>query len=354
MKLPSFSLLFLFSFLSLNGFSQETIYPNLEGDDLLDAVVEDFKPDASEVMSYGDARDILYRVIDRNSEQMVTCIYSEHQVHLPDGEDPTEYIFQNGSPNGINTEHTYPQSMGAEFGSPKSDMHHLFPARVAVNTARSSLPFDDIQDFETDVWYYKTSEQSNIPSIDRDFYSEGTNEEFEPREASKGNVARAMFYFYTMYKAQADAANSTFFNSQRNRLCQWHFADPADQSEINRTNLIAVYQGDKANPFVLDCTLAARTYCANVSGNCTTSTQELASIDLEVYPNPASEVLYFKTKENLEDYQFQLWSVQGGFLMQTDISSSKVELLPNSKGLYFYTISDKNQQVVKRGKIMLQ
>ncbi len=90
------------------------------------------------------------------------------------------------------------------------------------------------------------------------FYSESDKVSFEPRELKKGDVARAMFYFRTIYPAQA---NSTFFDKQRATLCQWHTADPVDPGEIARSRRVAQTEQGNENPFALDPSLAKRTYC---------------------------------------------------------------------------------------------
>jgi len=52
--------------------------------------------------------------------------------------------------------------------------------------------------------------------------------------------------------------NVEFWNIQKETLLRWHYQDPVDQAEYNRTCAIAPYQDDKRNPFVLDSTLARR------------------------------------------------------------------------------------------------
>ena len=116
----------------------------------------------------------------------------------PNDPNPIGTLIRNGSSSGINTEHTFPQSKGARNGNARSDMHHLFPARAGVNEARSNYPFGEIKDSRTDRWYYKAITKRSIPTVGIDEYSESIRGLFEPREDHKGNVARAMFYFYTI------------------------------------------------------------------------------------------------------------------------------------------------------------
>lgn len=76
----------------------------------------------------------------------------------------------------------------------------------------------------------------------------------------KGDIARAMFYFYTIYHDQADRVDPNYFDKQRQTLCKWNQQDSPDSTEIERSHAISRFQGND-NPFVLDVTLAERAYC---------------------------------------------------------------------------------------------
>jgi len=133
-----------------------------------------------------------------------------------------------------------------------------------------------------------------MPNTEIELYSERKNGTFEPREDHKGNVARAMFYFNTMYHAEANDADPNFFELQRQTLCAWHHLDPADSLEIARSWQIANYQDGKPNPYVLDCSLAARSFCPGSSINdCPiifSSWKDLPAVGnaLTIVPNPAT------------------------------------------------------------------
>ncbi|MDX1410496.1 MAG: endonuclease, partial [Saprospiraceae bacterium] len=235
----------------------QTIFPGLSDQTLLDALVASYKP--ASVLTLAQAKDTLYARID-NRLDSVRGVYSGFAVHVPQNQDPSQAVFLDG--NGINLEHSWPRSKGADEGTQgHSDMHHLFPSRVAVNSARASNPFDEIDDTQTTSWFYLDATMSTIPSVNIDAYSEATQALFEPRESVKGDIARAAFYFYTMYRDDADAADPDFFASQRATFLAWHTADPADSLEVDRTLQIATFQDGKENPYVLDPTLAERAFC---------------------------------------------------------------------------------------------
>ena len=263
----------------------EAVFPALDGPALIQALQSNYTPD--QVLPFGNSRDTLFSRVDAHDDSL-TCVYTGYTIYLDPAEDPTVAAFS----KGINTEHTYPQAFGASQEPARADMHHLYPTREDVNAARANLPFREIPDGQAQSWFYLGQQQSNIPSANRDLYSEYSSIGFEPPEAQKGDVARAMFYFYTIYRNQANAEDPNFFESQRETLCEWHIADPVDDTEYQRSEKIAFYQGNP-NPFVLDCTVAERTYCTGLSVPCDPVAVEEPNkdkgLELLVVPNPVRE-----------------------------------------------------------------
>jgi hypothetical protein len=293
---------------------QQNVFYGITNQDLYDKVFGTFKSNTT--LDYGVARDTLYGRIDLVNDSL-ECIYTGMKVYIQPGSDPTISAF-NGPGGGINAEHGYPQSKGA-MGLGRSDMHILYPSRVAANSNRMSNPLLDIPDNLTQKWFVDDREQSNIPpSSVIDNYSESNLTAFEPRERSKGNLARSVFYFYTMYREQADAADPTFFNLQKNNLCRWHVDDPVDSVEWKRTWAIAKYQEAKPNPFVLDCSLVARMYCNNLDQACEELVRITSStIDpnhgnlIDVFPNPFDNFISVQTVEDLGLCRVKLLDMYG-------------------------------------------
>lgn len=277
-------------FFSNGVFAQnfEQVFPGLSGDELLDSLAAHYRPGV--VLDYAHARDTLYAKILAADDDTLRCIYSGYALWLDPTQDPTQYIYLNGSPLGMNTEHAYPQAMGASEGNARSDMHHLFPARIPVNEARGNSPYADIPDALTQQWFRGAQVFTSQPATNKDQYSESRTGQFEPREAVKGDLARAVFYFYTMYRAQANAADPNYFALQRPTLCLWNALDPADSAELVKTWRIAPYQEGKPNPFVLDCTLAHRCWCPETpAADCAVPVLEpadAAPLGVRLSPNP--------------------------------------------------------------------
>ncbi len=229
------------------------IFPDLSGAALQKKIAEEYTPDKT--LGYDKGRDILYSKID-NKDGVLTGIYTGYSINIdPDSDTPRKDAFR----QDINAEHIYPQSKGAK-GKAKSDLHSLFPSRVPVNSSRSSNPFADINDSLTQKWFIDDQRLTTIPTESIDEYSESTSNSFEPRENKKGDVARAMFYFYTIYRSSANANDPDFFPLQKDTLCNWNTADPVDSQELERSHLVASFQGNE-NPFVIDSTLVDRAYC---------------------------------------------------------------------------------------------
>jgi len=270
-----------------NDLVETHLFPDLAGDELLAALENAYKP--SGVLSYNNARDKLYAYID-NHDDSVTCIYTGYSVYVPYG-DPDPRYYTNRADPIINAEHTWPKARSGDPGSGEqrhNDMHYLYPCNGDANSARGNLPFDEIPDEITDKWWRGESYITYIPGSNIDEYSEEeTNERFEPREDFKGNAARALFYFKTMYAGYAD---QDFFDEQREILLPWNSLDPVDDAERTRSEEVAPHQRGKRNPFVIDPTLARRAFYSELgvdSGGEPAVSPPVRKIEsLRSFPNP--------------------------------------------------------------------
>lgn len=135
----------------------------------------------------------------------------------------------------LNVEHSWPQSKFTKSfpeGTQKADLHHLFPALSHVNSIRGNHPFGTVQTETKDVC--ENAKFGESPDVDEPI--------FEPPMESKGNIARALFYFSVRYKREIDPV-------QESELRQWHELDPVDFDEISRSNAIFDIQKVR-NPFI--------------------------------------------------------------------------------------------------------
>ncbi len=245
MNLKKLILIIMMSF----PMSQDVIGEGLFEQELIDFLIDNYK--TSNVLSYNGARDAMYGFIDNNNG-IVSCVYTEFSVDNVPTINPRPIVYE----GGIDCEHLWPQSMYEGSQPMKSDIHHLRPSKSNVNSSRGNKPFNESSDNLTQTWYWLDYALNDPPNQNRDKYSESASGIFEPREEMKGDIARAMFYFYTMY---SNVADDDFFENQKEILYTWHQNDPIEQSEINRTWEIAEYQ-NYPNPFILDATLIQRCY----------------------------------------------------------------------------------------------
>ena len=220
-------------------FAQSAPPNNLSGSDLRNWYKTNWYDGKHSSIGYDNARRQMYGTIDIKNGK-VTCVYTGYQ--------------QNGASvtflDPINAEHTVPQSFFNKSSIPRSDIHHLFPTHKDVNSARGSLPFAELTDAQTNTWYYingNTYTSNGAAPANANLASKrNTNSSFEPPTAHKGNLARAVFYFYTMYPTIAGNISSV---GNINTLYQWHLEDPVDDDERARNAAIETAQGNR-NPYI--------------------------------------------------------------------------------------------------------
>ncbi|MCF2859173.1 ExeM/NucH family extracellular endonuclease [Pseudoalteromonas sp. SMS1] len=150
-----------------------------------------------------------------------------------------------GGTTDWNREHSWPKSHGfpseGQYGY--TDIHHLRPTDVKVNSTRSSKDYDD-----------GGNPVDNAPGNFTD------SDSFEPRDAVKGDTARMMFYMAVRYDGtdggmpDLELVNNISASSSPTlgvlcNLMDWHREDTIDQLELDRHQRIVEQQGNR-NPFV--------------------------------------------------------------------------------------------------------
>ncbi|WP_424190617.1 endonuclease I family protein [Actinokineospora sp. G85] len=150
-----------------------------------------------------------------------------------------------GGADQWNREHVWAKSHG-DFGTatgPGTDVHHLRPEDVTVNSTRGSKDFDNGGS--------AVSECSGC-------YTDADS--FEPRDAVKGDVARMILYMAVRYEGGDSWADLEVNDSTSNGsnpyigkisvLRQWHAQDPPDAFEKRRNQLIYDNWQHNRNPFI--------------------------------------------------------------------------------------------------------
>jgi len=256
---------YLFLFLMVCLLSSWNVYgqvpPNdLEGEALKTWLKTNYYDDLHNQLTYSTARMYLYNYID-NQNNTIVDVYAGYEKAWTYGGTGT-------NPTPLNCEHTIPQSLFSSAYPMQSDLHHLYPVHSSWNSTRNNNPFADINDAETVKWMISNTSQTTMPTSNIDEYSEYSDGKFEPREVHKGNLARSMFYFYTMYPSQA---GDIALVADPDLLYKWHLDDPVDAVELQRNTAIQTYQGTK-NPYVEMPELVVRAFDVNLPVIDTTTT----------------------------------------------------------------------------------
>ncbi|WP_406378843.1 endonuclease I family protein [Streptomyces sp. NBC_01618] len=150
-----------------------------------------------------------------------------------------------GSVGQWNREHVWAKSHG-DFGTatgPGTDIHHLRPADVTVNSIRGNKDFDN-----------GGSAVSGAPGNYTD------SDSFEPRDAVKGDVARMILYMAVRYEGD-DAFpdlepndkvsnGSAPYIGRLSVLKAWSQEDPPDSFEKRRNDVIFDRYQHNRNPFI--------------------------------------------------------------------------------------------------------
>lgn len=200
---------------------------NLEGRALLQNLGRLVGPHKN--LGYDAARDVMFaEVDDLDNNNIVECDYTNRTLdHVKDRH--TAYM----GGRGFNAEHTWPQSKGA-VGRAKADLHHLFPTDINANSRRGSFPFGEVVQVKWSEGGSKLGKNARGRMV------------FEPRDDQKGNTARSLLYFYTVYGNHADTVN---FRQEESILLKWHAEDPVNATDRARNDAVFRYQGNR-NPYV--------------------------------------------------------------------------------------------------------
>lgn len=199
--------------------------------------------------SYTDTRELLeFTDEDMQDPSRVRLIYSDHSA--------LKEAFSNAAfdvSDQWNREHSWPRSRGVgESGRDNVDLHHLFPSVSRVNSARGNRYFDDVQPF--DAGYGRPGHELAAPDSERSTVA------WEPPAATKGDIARAVFYMALRYDGEFSNESDLHLTvdapedgspqmGPADIYFLWHEQDLPDAFEVRRNDRIHALQGNR-NPFV--------------------------------------------------------------------------------------------------------
>jgi hypothetical protein len=160
-----------------------------------------------------------------------------------------------------NREHSWPKSRGfsGTNDEPYTDIHHLRPTDISINSARGSLSYDESDRalFDSEITS-ETDPELRASILSQTAANFKDDDSFEPRVEVKGDVARMMLYMDTRYEAGGTYIDLVLTNELAanggtlGKICtllQWNLADPVSDFELNRNDAAYQYQGNR-NPFI--------------------------------------------------------------------------------------------------------
>lgn len=193
-------------------------------------------------LSYTEARKMLFGHVylerDLDGHFYVTPIYCDQKIS--EGVGPGR--LPSTATSGLNTEHVFPKAhfkrsrSGGRYGEMKTDIHHLAPSLMKVNSFRGSFHFG-----------YPNSRVDSVDGCPESIRGVGAARGgsqivFLPRPEVRGDVARMIMYFSVRYDVAIQ-------NVEEGMLRSWHEADPVDPHEVKLNTLKYEVQGNR-NPFI--------------------------------------------------------------------------------------------------------
>ena len=136
------------------------------------------------------------------------------------------------------------------------------------------------------------------------------------------------------------SADPDYFESMRQDLCRWHIQDSASMDEVRFSQLIAQVQDGKANPFVLDCSLALRSYCSELNLQCLEQTVPVVEIgdkkQMKIFPNPSNGERTLTSEAGLS--QLSIFNANGQKVYENNMIDSQSLTLDLKLPLGLYSI----------------
>lgn len=217
---------------------------NLTGDELHTELHNIIKNHTA--ANYGDVWNYLTQLdYSANNSDNIDLFYTGRSHPANDSDRDDNPI---RSDDSWNREHVWPKSHG-DFGTSTTkvagtDLHALRPTDKSVNNDRGNKDFDDAE-----------TQHSECTGC---YFS---NNNWEPPDVVKGDVARTLFYMDVRYAGEFSEPDLSLFNGYTDisvdvgtlgKLCsmyQWNVDDPVDSRELERNMGVYELQGNR-NPFI--------------------------------------------------------------------------------------------------------
>lgn len=159
------------------------------------------------------------------------CIYTGRTISYTATDFNTGTL--NNAPYSMNTEHTWPQSVGATNEPMQSDLHHLYVTDGPTNSARGNKPLRWVPN----------------PTLNYTGGSKADPTNFEPRDAHKCGAAVSILYFATRYYTNSSVSMGYLSAGMENDLREWIKLFPPDSILRKRNDDIQTFQQNR-NPYI--------------------------------------------------------------------------------------------------------
>jgi endonuclease I len=265
-------------------------------------------------------------------QSYVVCAYSGERKVFNDPFDWTTV--------GYSREHSYCHSWMPTFPADDpiekpeyNDQHNLYPTNLQeANTPRSNLPMGEITG--NTVFKYL------LGSVG---YGSNGQMVYEPREAQKGNAARAIFYMAACYNGQGGKNWQIPTNQSQDILKEWHFNDLPDNYEIARHEYIYSLQNNR-NPFIDSTDFVCHVNFSNMSyQTCQSGLIEQLESNFSVFPIPSNQKVFAQVN-GIDIISYSVMDVQGRFVdikRETNLPVLELNVETFKPGIYFLKVGTK-------------
>ncbi|MDX1774039.1 putative secreted protein (Por secretion system target) [Oceanihabitans sediminis] len=321
-------------------------YDSLDGlaDTDLRQALQDIIADPSVVraQTYADVIDIL-KEADQNPENSNEVWL----VYLEQGRAKLDFQTTSVNTGKWNREHTFPRSRAGYYSIEEDEVAD--GVDVFWTTKADSLRHGN-----SDAHALRAVDGPENSSRGNQFYGEYTGPA-GTQGGFKGDVARGVFYLAVRYNGleivngYPNGSVGQFGDLQT--LLDWHRNDPPDDYEMNRNNVIYNWQFNR-NPFIDQPDLIEYIW-GNMVGESWSQTMSIAeadTVEVKVFPNPASDYIYINGISG--EAKVDVFSVEGRKVHSFNIEGSTLLDLNLSKGMYVFRISSEGRVLNK--KIIIQ
>ncbi|GEM_PF-543919 len=234
------------------------------------------KSPASAISGYNSSTKIITGYSYNTSDPYLHALYVNRDVN----NQTTAWSDHQQTQWGINREHVWPKAEGfysSGAGGARGDPRHLVAGNGYANNIHSNYYYGYVKaSGATDCGSKYSNLSGNLRGTSKTLNS-GTV--FEPQDSDKGDIARMIFYMVARYNYLSgsdsdgidtnnpnltltqnisDWSSSGYTSSTSTQgklgvltdLLAWHKADPVDEYEIHRNNLLYTNFTNNRNPFI--------------------------------------------------------------------------------------------------------